>query len=187
MRFSSLPVTAAFAIAAFTFQAQALLLTPSTAGVLPGAYGPTNCEPGCIETVFSEDGLALLYKADVGEVVTEEGTFAASYRTTFLNTAMDPSGADISYVGGPVIGCGDCYLAIKDGSQNPGYYFYDLLGWSGTETLELRNFWPSNGAISHVSIWGRSTAVPEPGVLSLLGAGIALIGLRSRRKLLRGA
>jgi PEP-CTERM motif-containing protein len=182
----SVRVIAVGLLSVWAFQAQALLLMPSTSGVIAGtAYGPDNCEPGCVEKVFDTEKLTLLYKADVGEVVLEEGAFAPYYQTAFLNTAFDPSGAVITNLLGAWITCGECYLAIKDGMHSPGYYFFDLSGWNGTETLTLANFWPNQGAISHVSIWGDHTSVPEPGTLSLLGAGLLLAAFGSRRKLAR--
>lgn len=167
------------------FQANALLLTPSTSGVIAGtAYGPSDCEPACVEKVFDTDYLTLLYKAEVDDGA-EEGLFAPFYETKFLNSATDPSGAQIKNSLVASITCGECYLAIKDGDHSPGYYFYDLSGWNGRETITLSYFWPEKGAISHVSIWGNRQSVPEPGTLSLLGAGLLLAAFGSRRKLAR--
>ncbi|WP_367361272.1 PEP-CTERM sorting domain-containing protein [Syntrophus sp. (in: bacteria)] len=49
------------------------------------------------------------------------------------------------------------------------------LGWDGTETIEVNGFWTGKGAISHLSLLGTSTAVPEPTTMLLLGLG--LVGL----------
>jgi hypothetical protein len=174
-------------LAVWAFQAEALLLTPANPLVLPGDYGPSNCEPGCVEKVFGTDGVSLLYQAETPKTaldpVLEEGLFAGSYQTEFLHTSTDPSGAILAYVGGPSIVCDECFLAIKDGKSTPGYYFFNLSKWNGIETIVLADFWPANGAISHISIWGDHASVPEPGTLSLLGAGLLLVGLRNRRKL----
>lgn len=169
-----------------------IVLNPSSPGMIGANLGAANCEPGCIYTTFgltnapgSEDDLVLYYKADVGG--SDSGTFAASYLTTFANTATDPEDALIQYISGASIDCPECYLAIKDGNQNPSYYFYDLAAWDGTETISLQDFWPQQGAISHISIWGREDGgggqqeIPEPATLALVGLGLLAAGSLRRR------
>lgn len=169
--------------------AQALTITPSTSGVIAANLGQSNCEAGCVYNAFglTNDGtLDLLYKGAVGNI--DEGTFAASYNTVFANTESDPSDATITHIAGLSIVCPECYLAIKDGNQNPSYYFYNLSSWNGTETIELRDFWPEQGAISHVSIWGRegitppTGTAPEPSLIALLGLGLLGFGTTQLRK-----
>lgn len=179
------------------FNAHAIIITPSTAGIILGSSltpptGPANCEPNCVYNAFNVNGgvnngsLSLLYKSDVSGtsgIGSDSGTFAASYMTTFSNTATDPSNALIDYISGASITCPDCYLAIKDGNHAPTYYFYNLASWNGTEDIILRDFWPQRGAISHVSIWGKpSTSIPEPGIVLLLGIGLLGLLVTARRQ-----
>jgi PEP-CTERM motif len=164
-----------------------IVLSPGTPGVIPGTgYGPSNCEPGCVNTVFSTSGLSLLYKSDAGDTLVgaDSGTFADSYTTWFYNDIGDPDNALLFFDGGPTISCPSCYLAVKDGRHSPGYYFYDLSSWNGIEAISLENFWPEGGAISHVSIWGRggTTNVAEPSTLALLGLGLLALGVVRRRQ-----
>jgi hypothetical protein len=169
-------------------QAHALLLTPGDPNWTSNDNTPLDAADVAAIT-GSELTLSLLYKANVpdqdeGGPVVEEGGFTGSYDTEFSNTEFDPADAVIEYVlGSPAISCPECYLVVKDGSQTPAQYVFDLSDWNGTDVLQLQGFWPDQGAISHVAIWGAEvSSVPEPGTLALLGAGLLGIAGLSRRR-----
>lgn len=129
--------------------------------------------------------LCLLYKAELDK---EEGSFKTSYDTVFYNKPYDPADATITRNGPYYISGTPLYLLVKDGvAHTPIWYLFDLLdlrdvlvngvnktnyAWNGKDTIELKGFWPEDGAISHVSIIGPCTAVPEPATLLLLGIGL---------------
>lgn len=117
-----------------------------------------------------------LYKSDVGE--DDSGPYAGDYDTVYDNTPEDPMDATISSVNGRNIS-DPHWLLVKDGNATPIWYLYDISGWDGSSDITLTNFWPTNGAISHVSIYG---GVPEPGTLALFGIALAGFGLARRRK-----
>lgn len=191
-----------FAMLLLGTQAQALLITPSTTSLVPGVActsvtpdGATACASNDANTIdeFIVDmyGVTALYKSDVpgekdasypSENGIDGGAFAGSYDTVFANTITDPSTASITFnIGSDSIDCPDCYLLVKDGNQNPAWYLFDIGTWNGEATIDLSGFWPYQGAISHVAIYGGEQTVPEPGILALLGLG--LVGMvASRRK-----
>jgi len=139
-----------------------------------------------IATLVGYSGTLIeLYKQDVGHS-NDSGPFASSYSTEFFNTSDDPEDATITYVGGSYIINNPLYLYVKDGNQEPAAYVFDISAWDGKETININDFWPGQGAISHVTILGGTTTnVPEPGTLLILGAGLmgiaAVRRARSRR------
>jgi hypothetical protein len=169
------------ALLAFAGQAYALPITPDDAILWGNETGVPQIESAIESTIGSA---VQLYKSNVGG--SEEGLLAGSYETTFYNTPTDPSEALIAYISGDIVGP-TAYLLVKDGNQSPAWYLFDLtaLLWDGMEDLVLAGFWPDNGAISHVALYGTTAPVPEPATMLLLGTGLLGTAIFSRRKLLK--
>ena len=180
MKLIILPILATLALAS---SASALQISPGD----EIHSGPETSTSSILSTISGTHGIrlgTLFYKAESDSPVVEQGPLASSYTTTFTNTPSDPSDADITFDGGLSIG-GQAYMLVKDGNHNPGWYLFDLtaLGWDGTSTLDLNNFWPAGGAISHVAIYGEHT-VPDAGATVAL-LGMSLLGMVGFRKALK--
>ena len=65
---------------------------------------------------------------------------------------------------------------------DPSTYLFDISAWNGTDSLQLTNFWPGQGSISHIAIWGDTRDVPEPRTLALLWVGLLGFGLRHLKR-----
>jgi hypothetical protein len=166
----------------FATQAHALLIQPGDAVLFGNETSQAEIDVA-INAYLGFDADEL-YKSNVGGA--EEGPLAGSYDTDFSNTPSDPSDADIEYTGGEIVGP-EAYLLVKDGAQIPAWYFFNLtdLGWNGTDTLNLMGFWPDQGAISHVSLYGSPQQVPEPATMLLLGFGLVGLAAFGRRKVFK--
>jgi hypothetical protein len=184
------------AMLAVAVSASAVTITPSTVvqwtGVLPG-----NPNASDVAAAVGYSGtLALLYNQDQGDEPVDSGSYAGSYSTTFANTPTDPEDATITYGSGPSISGSPLYLLVKDGeAHTPVWYIFDLLNldsngdnvvdysWNGTDTIMLDGFWPNQGAISHVSIFGPSNGVPDGGLTAML-LGFGVLGMTTLRRFL---
>lgn len=184
-------VALAFAMSATS--AHALSLTPATFDWQTPVNG--NFPIASVQALTDLTGLTEVLKKDVGPAA-ETGSFAGSYTIAFQDSSTDPAGFTITYNSGAVISCGTCLLEVKDGTQEPARYFFNLSAtgidgnfassantpWNGIDLITGTLFWPAQGAISHVTIYNvPGTSVPEPASLMLLGAGLAGIGIWRRK------
>jgi MYXO-CTERM domain-containing protein len=180
---STLLAAAVAAGFAATAPAQAYTLTPAPTQTWTTNDNSNITNGSQISSITGISGtFTLQYKANV-EGNTEEGPFAPSYRTVFSVTASDPANFEITYVGGPSISCPTCILVVKDGSQEPAQYLFNIGNWNGQTTITGTGFWPNQGAISNVAIWrtdpsngGGSASIPEPNSSALALLGVALLG-----------
>ena len=174
------------ALLSFAAQAHALIINPSTT---PNWFGSATSTSQILSDIAPHIGTSVeLYKDDVG--AGESGTLASSYQTILAlePPTNTPAGdmATISYAGGDIVGP-TAFLLVKDGNHDPAWYLFNLTdnSWDGMETLNLEQFWPNGGNISHVSLFGTQVQVPEPATIFLLAAsllGLAGIGRKKIKK-----
>jgi hypothetical protein len=171
---------AVFLVGSLAYNAQALLITAGTTSAL--ATGNQTSQSQIEAYIQSNYGpLNLLYVQNKGGL--EGGSFAGSYTTTFGDPLLTDEDFTITYNGGPSINSNPVYLLVKDGNAVPAWYFYDISGWNGTEVIQGQNFWPNKGGISHVSIYGNHSPVPDGGMTAaMLGLGLLGVGFLGRRK-----
>jgi hypothetical protein len=168
--------------------AQALTITPTSGSLGTTRYQGNETGQAFIDAVIgpiiAPASTTPLYKATPGSPVAEDGVLAGSYSTVFSNTSSDPSNATITYIAGPYVGP-TAWALVKDGNNSPAWYLFNLtaLGWNGTALLEFQDFWPAQGAISHVSLYGGSV-VPDGGSMVML-LGLGLMGLAGVRRLMK--
>ena len=172
-KFALLLGVAAIVLGLVSTSANALSLVPGDANWTTTIN--SNCDAACVEGITGIGGLTELYKSNVGG--GETGSLAGSYTTTFTNAPLDPADFRIDYNGGVFALCPTCILVVKDGKQTPAQYLFNLGSWNGQESILGTGFWPNQGAISNVAIFGSATSVPEPNTLLLLGSGLAGLAL----------
>lgn len=203
--------SAAFSIAQ-TAHAATVILDPTGLGIVAPPDGTTSpggwvyrgttcsaCAPVGV-TVYLANGSGTPSQADINEITgatltqlykydidsdTESGAFASSYTTTYFNSPDDPSEALIKYDSAPAINSAIKWLEVKDGNHDPIVYLFDISVWAGVMDISMLKFWPDNGAISHVAIYGSTSVVPVPAALPLFGSGLVILGFmgwRRRRK-----
>jgi len=157
-------IIVAWGVLAFGIQAYALSLSPGDAdynGVTNPTATPRNSQSNINNVIFP--------LMEGGEEIF-----------TFVFTPNgDLSGGEITDITGV-----PNWLLVKDGNHTPWWYLFELpaLDWAN-ETILLSGFWPDGGAISHVSLYGSSAPVPEPGTLLLLGAGLLGLALYGRKRM----
>lgn len=165
-----------------------IMLTPADCNIGVNCWtsnDPSNIDADDVEEIVGTSiDLTSYYKQNVGEA-NDTGLFAGSYETTFSNTANDPEDALIELISGQdPITCGTCYLVVKDGNQEPSTYIFDLSLAGMINSIELEDFWPNQGAISHVEIFSGISEVPVPAAVWLFGTAlIGFIGISRRRNI----
>jgi hypothetical protein len=165
----------------FAYNAHAISITPANAF----ASGNQTGGPQVLAAAATACGCTLTqqYKQDAGS--GETGSLANSYNAT-ITPAGDADSFQITYTGGSSVGP-TAWLIVK-GGNSPGWYLFNLndLGWNGTDTINGSGFWPQQGSVGFVELFGNTspppTPLPAPSPLLLLGSGMLGMGIVRRKR-----
>ena len=152
----------------------------------------SSCE-GLLTTIA--DGATITVGVDPGAddangfSTTDANTFVLANsnpvgETAFVNTVTGESfatGTQIDGGGGDLTITTDAeYILIKIGTE-PNYVL--IHNTDGLQEFDWTALAGQGAGLSHYLLFGATTTVPEPGILALLGVGLALVGFTRRRKI----
>jgi hypothetical protein len=128
-------------------------------------------------------GYVELYKQN------NDGTEVDALASSYSTNRIDGFNWTITYDGGPSIAPPPVYILVKDGNSEPNWYLFKT-NWNGTDPLVFENFFDEEGgfvevggSISHITLYGTTSTVPEPLTMLLLGLGlVGLAGVGRFRK-----
>jgi hypothetical protein len=141
-------------------------------------------DPSCHDTGAGNESFAnLLYKINFNENGTTQSTQGPGPNPFSLFIGGGSTSGSFAFQPGSVFAAGSLLVfKFGGGGGNPDWFAFNIGGLTAAD-WELLAFGDARtNALSHVSVYGTVTQVPEPTTLALLGLGLVAVGLRARRR-----
>ena len=173
----------ALALAAAVASAPAHAVLTATGIACDGHGTGMTTQPGYLDCSGAWDGNNLTQDADV------QAQILADFGLVGLGTEVDVTGGNADDVSGTITVAdmaSPFVLALKAGDAFSLYLFAAHTTSIDFDTLGV-GFINNGGEhfgqeLSHATVYGTVTAVPEPETYALLAAGLAFVGWASRRR-----